>query len=49
MAQQGIGVARRIEKEIRPAQRADVDELVFVVLGGMFLRGQRNRDGQRDE
>jgi hypothetical protein len=47
-AQEGIGVASRIKKKVWPTGSTDVDQLVFVVLGGMSRR-QRNRDGQRDE
>jgi hypothetical protein len=48
-AQEVIGAASKIEPDIWPAERTYIDELVVVVLGGMFLRGQRNWDGKRDE
>jgi hypothetical protein len=32
-----------------PTERTDVYDRVLVMPGGMFLRGQRDWDGQRDE
>jgi hypothetical protein len=48
-AEEVIGRASKIETYVWPAESSYIDETVLVVLGGMFLRGQRNWDGQRDE
>src|SRR5579872_4362414 len=44
-AQEVIGWASKIETYVWPAERSYIDEIVFVMLGRMFLRGQQNWDG----